>query len=102
MTGVYADADVSCKKPILSCIPPHFWDDSACSLIVGIEIDEPAAPKEVQKHWKWSRNHGFTQWTVISKPFAKPLKLAIVRAVSHAYALARLKGLSDPEKLQSG
>jgi mannosyltransferase OCH1-like enzyme len=100
--GIYADPDVLCKKPMMSCIPPHFWDNPSCSVIVGVGIDEPSAPKEVQRHQKWSRNHGFTQWIVVAKPFAEPLKLAIVRAVSHAYSLAQLYGLSDPEQLRSG
>jgi mannosyltransferase OCH1-like enzyme len=100
MTGIYADADVQCAKPITDCTSPHFWTES--SVIVGIEIDEPTATAAVQKQWKWSRNHGFTQWTVIAKPFTEPLKLAIVRAVSHAHALARLRGVSGPEKLRSG
>lgn len=78
------------------------WADPSSSVIVGIEIDEPSATKAVQKQWKWSRNHGFTQWTMIAKPFAESLKLAIVRAVSHSYTLARLRGVSGPEKLRSG
>jgi mannosyltransferase OCH1-like enzyme len=101
MTGLYADADVLCAKPIIACISPDLWADSS-SVIVGIEIDEPSATKAVQKQWKWSRNHGFTQWTMIAKPLTESLKLAIVRAVSHAYALARLRGVSGPEKLRSG
>src|ERR1700736_1065419 len=101
MVGVYADTDVRCRKPILSCVPSGIWANPAISTIVGIEIDEPLATKSVQRQWTWSRNHGFTQWTVISKPFAEPLKLAIVRAVSHAYALARVKGASGPDKLRS-
>jgi alpha 1,6-mannosyltransferase len=100
MIGVYADADVFCAKPVLECIPADLWTKS--SVIVGVELDEPSATKAVQKHWKWSRNHGFTQWTVFAKPFAEPLKLAIVRSISHTYALARLRGVSDPEKLHSG
>jgi mannosyltransferase OCH1-like enzyme len=86
----------------MSCISHDFWTESSISVIVGIEIDEPSATKAVQRQWKWSRNHGFTQWTVIAKPFAAPLKLAIVRSVSHAYALARLHGVSNPDKLRSG
>jgi len=86
----------------MTCIAPNFWTDSSISTIVGIEIDEPSANEAVQREWKWSRNHGFTQWTVISKPFAEPLKLAIVRAISHTYALARLRGVPGPGKLRSG
>jgi hypothetical protein len=56
----------------------------------------------VQRKWKWSRNPGFAQYTIISKPFAEPLKLAIVRAVSHAHTFARLSGVSGPDKLRSG
>jgi mannosyltransferase OCH1-like enzyme len=86
----------------MTCIPPNFWTDPSITTVVGIEIDEPSADEAVQRKWKWSRNHGFTQWTVISKPFAEPLKLAIVRAISHTYALARLRGVSEPGKLRSG
>jgi hypothetical protein len=39
---------------------------------------------------------------VIAKPFAVSLKLAIVRSVSHTYAVARLRVVSDPDKLRSG
>ena len=102
MSGVYADADVFCTKPIMTCIPPNLWTDPSITTVVGIEIDEPSADEAVQRKWKWSRNHGFTQWTVISKPFAEPLKLAIIRAISHTYALARLRGVSEPGKLRSG
>jgi mannosyltransferase OCH1-like enzyme len=91
-----------CAKPIMSCISPHLWADSFLSSIIGIEIDEPLATKAVQQRWKWSRNHGFTQWTILSKPFTEALKLAIVRSVSHTYALARLRRVSGPEKLRSG
>jgi mannosyltransferase OCH1-like enzyme len=99
---VYADADVYCRKPISSCISSDLWKDKSVSVVVGIEIDEPRATKRAQKHWKWSRNHGFTQWTVIAKPFSEPIKLAIVRVVSHAYAFATLRDVSDPAKLRSG
>lgn len=100
--GVYADADVRCQKSIVACIPSDFWADPSLRVIVGIEIDEPQATKAVQRKWKWSRNHGFTQWTVIAKPFAEPLKPAIVPSISHAYTLARLRGVSHPENLRSG
>jgi mannosyltransferase OCH1-like enzyme len=93
---------VYCHKPINACISPDFWADPSIQLVVGIEIDEPLATKAVQRKWHWSRNHGFTQWTVIAKPFAEPLKLAIVRSISHAYALARSRGVSHPENLRSG
>jgi len=93
---------VKCAKPIASCISPDFWADSSIATIVGIEIDEPLATLAVQRTWKWSRNHGFTQWTIASKPFTEALKLAIVRSVSHTYALAKKRGLSDPAKLRTG
>ena len=38
----------------------------------------------------------------ITKPFAEPLKPAIVPSISHAYTLARLRGVSHPENLRSG
>ncbi len=69
---------------------------------MGVEIDEPTATRAVQQEWKWSRNHGFTQWTIAAKPFTEALKLAVVRSISHTYALARMRGVSDPGQLRSG
>ncbi|KAK9469088.1 hypothetical protein V1512DRAFT_203037 [Lipomyces arxii] len=96
--GVYADIDVYCRKPVDQWVPKSIWDSKA-DVIVGIELDEPFATAESQRLRGWHRPFGFAQYTIVARPFAKPVRTAIVRVVAHAYHLARLKGKQSPAKL---
>ncbi|KAK9493871.1 hypothetical protein V1508DRAFT_414554 [Lipomyces doorenjongii] len=96
--GVYADIDVYCRKPIAEWLPEKLWKSDA-DIIVGVEIDEPYAMEESQKLWGWHRPFGFAQYTIVSKPFARPVRTAIVRVVAHAHHLAKLKNKANPALL---
>ncbi|KAK9381491.1 nucleotide-diphospho-sugar transferase [Kockiozyma suomiensis] len=96
--GVYADVDVYCRKPINEWIPESMWASDA-DVIVGIEIDEPYFTSDTQRQWQWHRPYSFAQYTIAAKPFAKPIRTAIVRVVAHAHHLARLKKKSSPSKI---
>ncbi|KAK9370666.1 hypothetical protein V1509DRAFT_651463 [Lipomyces kononenkoae] len=96
--GVYADIDVYCRKPIAEWLPENFWKSDA-DVVVGVEIDEPYAMEESQKVQGWHRPYGFAQFTIVSKPFARPVRTAIVRVVAHAHHLAKLKNKASPALL---
>lgn len=74
------------------------WASDA-DVIVGIEIDEPYFTSDTQRQWQWHRPYSFAQYTIAAKPFAKPIRTAIVRVVAHAHHLARLKKKSSPSKI---
>ncbi|KAK7207697.1 nucleotide-diphospho-sugar transferase [Myxozyma melibiosi] len=96
--GVYADVDLYCRKPISEWIP-HDLAKSDADVIIGIELDEPYVTLETQRQWHWHRPYSFAQFTIVAKPFAKPIRTAIVRVVAHAHHLARLKNKSSPSKI---
>ncbi|KAK9456081.1 hypothetical protein V1511DRAFT_520950 [Dipodascopsis uninucleata] len=96
--GVYADIDVYCRKPIETWVSDDIWKSNA-DVIVGVEIDEPYADDATQKLWDWPRIYGLTQYTIVAKPFSKPVRTAILRVIAHAYTLSKMKGKNEPGKL---
>jgi hypothetical protein len=99
LLGIYGDADTYCNTSISDWFDTSYWSNPATSLVVGIEINEPNSSQATRIKWRWSRVYGFAQYTMASKPFADPLRTAIVRVVAHAYALAKSKGVKDPQSL---
>ncbi|KAK9480331.1 nucleotide-diphospho-sugar transferase [Lipomyces japonicus] len=88
--GVYADIDVHCRKPIGDWIKPALWS-SGTDIITGMELDEPYATDASLARIGWYRGFGFVQYAIIAKPFAKPIRTAIVRILSHARYLSKIK-----------
>ncbi|KAK9474466.1 uncharacterized protein V1510DRAFT_401548 [Dipodascopsis tothii] len=100
--GLWAELDVFCRRPIYDWLAPptnrrnknakNLWDTTA-NVVVGVDRDMPYASAETMRAWAWSRPYAFADHTILAKPFARPVRLAIARIVGHA---AQIAGSAQP------
>jgi mannosyltransferase OCH1-like enzyme len=76
--GIYADIDVSAKKPIDEWIPEHF-NETDVDMIISVEIDEPTF---VNHTILGPKSMSFCQWTFASKP-RQPVMMRLIEHVLH-------------------
>ncbi|KAK9447984.1 uncharacterized protein V1518DRAFT_452563 [Limtongia smithiae] len=84
--GVYADANVYCRKPIADWIPSSLWGSDS-DVVVGVAADEPYLSTQTLRDWGWHRPYEIAQFVIAAKPFARPIRVAIARAVAYAIRL---------------
>lgn len=86
--GFYADIDIYPKMPVTSCGPLVSLFTGVTpnvSLVVGVEVDEPYASASKRRAWKWSRTHGFIQYSIYApRRFSPILRKVIVRGIAHS------------------
>ena len=101
--GFYADIDTIPKRSVASCpalsllfpaVAPLAATDplfpreppiANVSLVLGLEIDEPAAAPATKAYWAWSRTASFAQYTMYApRRFSPLLRRVLARALAYS------------------